>query len=87
MIVPYFVRAEQIHLIYKLFKEVYNKWKKQIFKKNPFLFDLRFSVVKQGNNYSGACYILVDEVRYAFVDEYGINSDSTPAGSEPSISN
>ena len=41
----------------------------------------RFLVVKCGEkNNQGSFYVLVDEVRYAYVDEYYANSDSNPAG-------
>ena len=49
-------------------------------KKSFSFFDVRFSVVKHGNYYSGAFYILVDKARYAFVNEFA-NTNSTPLGS------
>ena len=38
-------------------------------------------MVKHGNDYFGPFYFLVDEVRYANVEEYAFNSDYNPAGS------
>ena len=40
---------------------------------------IRFSVAKEGNDYYGSFYFLVDEVKYAYEDEY-TGSNSTPTG-------
>ena len=61
-------------------KKVFSKWKKHMGKKVLFFFDVRFSVVKHGNYYSGAFYILVAKMRYAFVNEFA-NTNSIPLGS------
>ena len=43
-------------------------------------FDLRFSVVKRCDNFYGTFYLLLDEMRYTYVDEY-VESNFIPAGS------
>ena len=78
MFVLYFVWDKYIYLKYQPFKKVSYKWKNNLGK--LFFFDVRFPVVKHGNYYSGAFYILVDDVRYAFVNEFA-NINSTPLGS------
>ena len=48
----------------------------------PFSLNPRFSVNKEGNNYDGGFWFLVDEVRYAYKDgEDPGSTNSLPSGS------
>ena len=66
-----------MNIKYKPFKISYFKWRNQI---KFFSFDVRFSVNKHGTDYGGSFFVLVDEVKYAYYEEYGPN-DSTQSGS------